>query len=40
MANTGVVYFVFQSTLSFSRMWSPRHVTHLPPIWGLLLPLA
>ena len=21
-------------------MWSPRQVTHLPPVWDLLLPLA
>ena len=21
-------------------MWSPRQVTHLPPVWDILLPLA
>ena len=21
-------------------MWSPRQVTHLPAVWGLVLPLA
>ena len=22
------------------ELWSPRQVTHLPPVWGLLLPLT
>ena len=22
------------------ELWSPRHVTHLPPVWDILLPLA
>ncbi len=35
--------FTFTFTLDIIdqvELWSPRQVTHLPPVWDLLLPLA
>ena len=37
--NTGAVYFIVVGGY-FSRMWSPRQLTHLPPVWDSLLPIA
>ena len=37
-ANTGVVYL--ESCPLEANIWSPQHVTNVPRVWDILLPMA